>query len=322
MKKILFLAPLLLGATLLQAQGDCSKNHPVYNVDASSAPKKVYTLGSDPEFPFLRNLSSRQQVVNALHSPANRKKYPGKMREMDKMLQEIGFPNGTKDVMAGNVNPITIPAGTTGNMGNGHMNYSYTNLSGRPHKAWKISSGDCYISFLSTCGNAFYDNGAQQTTAYTGKKPQCDNMAVNINSEPKEITVSEPSEIVKKKTYVYFKKGCGCTDCGPSWSKEAYENGILSRPLLVKTEKEAAPLTYKVTTNSTGNAVVCKGKTTEVNADIIVEKQNEYTGYNPDDVKKEYIEVSRREYEQILREKDVLKNVLQREAHEECTTCK
>src|SRR5438045_3263123 len=98
--KLLLIAPLLLGAIALQAQSSCSKNHPVYNVNASATPKKVYNLGANPEFPFLRNLSTRQQVVNALNSKANRKKYPRQMREIDNMLKEIGFTNGAQDVMA------------------------------------------------------------------------------------------------------------------------------------------------------------------------------------------------------------------------------
>ena len=80
MKKLLFFAPLLLAASVLQAQSDCSKDHPIYKVDMTGSPKMVYALGADPEFPFLRNLSSPKQVVAAMNSTANAKKYPGKWR--------------------------------------------------------------------------------------------------------------------------------------------------------------------------------------------------------------------------------------------------
>jgi len=342
--KILLFVPLLLGATtMVRAQGSCSKNHPVYNVDASGTPKKIFNLGADPEFPFLRNLSTSEQVVKALNSPANRKKYPRKMNELDDMLKEIGFAGGAMDVTTADVSSYTIPAGTTGNMGNGKMNYAYTE-TGKPMKAWKISSTTCpgYISFMYKCGNAFYS---------AVPKPRCENMAVSVASETKEITV-EPQEVIKKKTYVYFKRCGGCSRCGErantgcsrcgerrqeqpvvsdnpvSWTSAAYEAGKVSSPLLIKTDKESLPVTYKVSASGTGT--VCNGENNHVNADINVERQGEYAGYNPDNIQKEYIEVSRHDYEMLARGKAALKDLLENggqarsNSHEgyKCHSCK
>ena len=320
MKKLLCLTPFILAASVLFAQGDCNKDHPVYKADISERPSRVYALGSDPEFPFLRNLSTPQQVVAAMNSRENRKKYPRQMRELNNMLMEIGYANGTKDVKVADVSSYYVSPGTTGNMGNGHFKYNYSVIEGKARKAWKITSGDqCGISFFTACGNAFYALGGNSATTYTGNKPKCENVEVNINSDPKEVTVTETRDL-KKKTYVYYKMGCPCKQCGPGWSVTGYNEGILSRPLLVKTEKTAVPETYKVTTNTTGNAVMCKGKTTEVTAGIVVEKENEYTGNMPD-VRKEYIEVSKHEYKRLMREKEMMADVMQRPALEVCTTC-
>ncbi len=321
MKTLLILASLAITATAVQAQSDCDKNHPVYKVDISGTPRTVYTLGTDPEFPFLRNLSTPEQVVAAMNSNANKKKYPRQMKELNKMLVQIGFANGTKDVQPANVSAYSIAPGTTGNMGNGHFKYSYIALDGgKAKKAWKIANGDlCYIAFLNTCGNAFYPSGVENATTYTGNKPKCENVEVNINADPKEVTISDPA-YAKKKTYIFYKKGCPCRDCGPGWSENGYKEGILSRPLLVKTEKTAIPQTYKVTANNTGNALICKGKTTEVTAGLVVEKENEYTGYLPE-VKKEYIEVTRHEYMRTLRQKRLNEQLMERPATEKCSTC-
>lgn len=289
---------------MLFAQKDCSKNHPVYTISSSSAPKTVTRLGSDPEFPFLQHLSTSRQVLAALKSPATRKKYPSKMREMGKMLMEIGFANGADDVQLSSISAITIPSGTAGTMGSGNLTYNHVALKvGKSNKAWRISADNgCYITFLSTCGNAFYagDNfDGGRTKDYTG----CKEVPVNIASEPKEITINEsPKRHITKKTYIYYlKEGCRCTDCADP--DAVYDR---SEPLLVKKENitEQLPQTIKVTTTGTGTATICKGKTTEVHADLTVEKQSEYLGYSKPEVQKVYIQVSKREYKRNLRLKD------------------
>jgi hypothetical protein len=321
MKKLLFLIPLVALNTISFAQKYCSKDHPIYNMDNLSSPKNVYRLGSDPEFPFLRNLSSSRQVLAAMKSRENSKKYPRQMKELNKMLVEIGFDNGVQDVTLSSISEYNVSPGTTGNMGDGHFSYSYVKLEGsRPYKAWRISSGSkCDVSFFSSCGNAFYPFGAENSGTYTGNKP-CKDVEVNVNTDPKEVTIDETKHATKK-TYIYYKKGCPCEDCGPGWSEAGYNKGILSRPLLVKKDEVVVPQTYKVTSGSTGHVIICAGKPTEVTTDLQVEKENEYTGYNPSDVKKEYIEVSRREYKRALRNKEMMKDLDQRPHLEECKTC-
>lgn len=305
MKRLFFLIPAVMAGTILFAQGDCSKNHPIYKVNENGKVETVRALGSDPEFTFLRHLSSPDQVVAALKRAEKDKRYSRQVRELDDMLKQCGFENGVKDVTASSVSALTIPKGTEGNMGNGHYTYSKVKLETRtPAKAWKIESDNgCYVAVLSTCGNAFYPN-TEKAKSYTGNKPACKDVSVDISSEPKEITVANGGERhITKKTYVYYVDHCGCfTGCGDdSYSDE----GSRSRPLLVKTEDitEPAAVTYKVSTSGTGTATVCNGKPTQVRADmtdVSVEKEGEFTGDKPE-VRKEYIEVSRHEYKRWLR---------------------
>lgn len=311
MKRLMLFIPVMMAGTLLFAQNDCSKNHPIYKIDNTATPKPVYSFGSDPEFPFLRHLSTPGQVVKAMNSSENARMYPRQMKELNKLLTEIGFENGAKDVTASSVFSFELPKGTAGNMGNGQFHYMYARIeSGNAQKAWKIVSGDgCYITFLNACGNAFYPSGVddQNATTYTGK-PNCKNVAVNVTSEPKEITLSDADTKTKKKQYIYYRKGCPCIACGSTWNKEDMNNGLMSEPLLVKTEDISEPLTYKITANGTGTATVCKSKNssvvTDVNIDketISVERQSAYLGYQKPTVEKEYIEVSRRDYRRALR---------------------
>ena len=304
--------PALMAATALFAQNNCTKDHPIYKTDNTSSPKAVYRLGSNPEFPFLQNLSTRQQVLAAMQSKENAKKYPRQMKELNKMLKEIGFSNGVQDVTLSAVSSYNVSPGTTGNMGDGHLNYSYSRLEGtKPHKAWKITSGeDCNVSFLAACGNAFYPFGTESANAYSGYKPKCTDIPVSVSADAKKITV-DATKLVTKKTYVYYKRGCECENCKPGWSEAGYKDGLLSRPLLVKKEEVNVPQTYKVTTGNTGTATICPGKPMEVNADIEVESENEYAGFKPA-IKKEYVEVSRREYRIALRDREMMEKLKQR----------
>src|ERR1700741_3619780 len=120
MKKLLIISVGLMMATGAYAQ--CSKNHPIFN-DKTSSPAPVHRLGSDPEFPFLRNLSTPQQVAAAMKSRENSKRYPRQMRELNTLLTQAGFSNGTQDVTASSVSSYRVMPGTTGNMGSGKLTY-------------------------------------------------------------------------------------------------------------------------------------------------------------------------------------------------------
>jgi hypothetical protein len=294
MKRIFLVIVLLMMGQLLFAQGENSHN---------ATPKAVYNLGANPEFVFLRNLSTPEQVLTALNSDANWRKYPRQMKELNRLLKKAGFENGTKGVTLASISAVKVEAGTKGHMGSGNLRYSYSKMEGKPKKAWKLSSDDGrYITFFSACGNAFYANnfGAETSNSYTGN---CKQLPANVSSESREITVNElPLNHTTKKTYVYYKKdGCGCRDCDDMGV--AYDR---SKPLLIKEEDIAVqvPQTYTITTTGTGTATVCKGKTMDVRADISVEKESTYLGYSSKPaVTKVYKEVTKRDYKRLERMK-------------------
>ena len=286
MKRIFFLLPLIACWV-----AGYSQDHPVFKFSQGQSPKEVYRLGTNPEFPFLRHLSTPQQVANALRSKANAQKYPAKMKELNQLLMSAGFANGAKDVQASNITAMDVPAGTTGNMGDGHLHYMYVRFAGgNNYKAWKISSGSNYIAFLGPCGNAFYGGPAAEAAGTSsGNMPRCREVA--LNEGPKEMTVDGTVERqVTKKTYVYFEEKDCCSPCGCGEVRK-------SRPILWKTEEvtEAVPTTYKVKTDGRGTALICNDTLKAVDANLTIESSGEYTGYKPE-VRKEYVKVSEREY--------------------------
>lgn len=295
----------MASVSLSFAQTKNNKGH-AYKIHKSGSTTTVYNLGANPEFVFLRNLTTPEQVLAALNSDRNKKKYPRQMKEINRLLKNAGFTNGIKDVTLANISEETVPPGTTGTMGNGGLRYGKARMAGKPKKAWKITSDDGRsVSFFSRCGNAFYaDNfGAEKSNSYTG----CKEVPVNISPESKEITIDNvPLTHSTKKTYVYYRKGCGCSGCTDM--DVAYEQ---SKPLLIKKEDivEQVPQTYKVTTTGTGTATVCKGKTMDVRPDLSIEKESEYLGYTKPSVTKVYKEVSRKEYKRWLRLKKQSDNI-------------
>jgi hypothetical protein len=271
----------IMGATSF-AQVTCSKDHPIFKFENPGTPKAVTTLGANPQHPALRNLSSPQQVASAI-----RKHRSG---ELDRMLREIGFKNGAMDVTASNVTSETIAAGTTGNMGDGNNNYSYIKASSSTGwKAWKITSPEgCHVYVLAKCGNTFFPGSGVASAAVV---PTCKDVAVNIVGEPREISVEQP-EMRNVKTYVYFKKGC---------------TGKTSTPILIGSRDVANGATttaakYRVTLDGTGTARICTDdRGNMVVTNINVEKVSGFSGFKKGAEKREYKEVSKKEYKRHLR---------------------
>jgi hypothetical protein len=154
MKRLILVLSIFAGALSSFAQG--GKNHEIFMFNNSAAPAPVYKLGMDPEFPFLRNLSTPEQVVSAMQR-AQRSGNSRRVQELNKLLKATGFVRGIKDVTVASVSSYDVPTGSTGNMGSGHYNYLYCQMNTGDTKGWKVTAdnGD-FIAFLSPCGNAFY----------------------------------------------------------------------------------------------------------------------------------------------------------------------
>ena len=297
MKRILVIFAILATSTAGFAQNLCSNGDPFFNFDNGAKFSEIHTLGSNPEFPFVKHLATAQQVYDAIKRNENRENYKTRMDELNKMMVSIGFNNGIDDMTASSITAANIPSGSEGNMGSGSGTTGYYKLTGDPdgYKAWKITSGTgCYVYLLAACGNAFYPNPNAGKTA-------CVSTSVNVTSHPKEITVgTTPDAMVSDKTYVYYHVG-KYRRHDSSYASPAIKDPTPSRPLLLSVTKrvEANPETYKVTVSTTpadSNMNVCLGQPVDVPTDIDVEKISSFTGNYPDAAQQGYKEVSKREY--------------------------
>jgi len=290
-RSILISAILILMAAVSFAQTECTANDALFKFDNAGMAKEVRRLGMNPEFPFLRNLSSPAQVYSAIMR--NAKKSNDGAEHFNDLMMAIGLTNGTSDLTESDITAFYIPPGTEGNMGSGNYTSAYCRLMGDPDyfKAWKISSGTgCYVYILAKCGNAFYPKGA---------KTACITAPVEFVGDMKEVTLSSSGQKVttNDNTYVYFERRKhkhqapnplpGTSDPYPS------------TPLMLRTTSgvEVLPDSYKVTVTTPDNSIrVCPDSTVDITANINVEKTSAYTGYYPSDTKKEYKKVTRREY--------------------------
>jgi hypothetical protein len=289
--KRLFLIPAFLTAIASGfAQTECSQNNPIYKFDNNNgSPKEIHTLGSNPEFPFLRNLSSPGQLYSAIKKN-NKKNTPG-MSELNGMLMEIGMANGTNDLQESSITTATIPSGTDGNMGYRGYGSEYSILS-KDTKAWKISgTGSCFVYIIAQCGNAFFPKSAVQRTA-------CLDVPVTLTADTKEVTLEgAPPSTTTEKVYVYYDRRHRKRNLAPEFAD--LNDPRASNPILVNTEKNIQPVpqSYKITVNTPeDNVRVCPDVSLNVQANINVEKESEYTGYYPAATKNTYKLVSKRVY--------------------------
>lgn len=272
------------------AQSQCGSGNPMFKSDKYGEPKEIYSLGSNPEFPFLRNLSTPEQVASAMKRTANRHG----MSTLNRMLMDMGFTNGAQDVTASSVAALELPSGTIGNMGDGSHNISYVKLmAGEGSKAWKITSPTgCYVYVLAKCGNAFYPAKQVKPTASL-------EVPLNLNSRSKDITLEcGATKTTTGTTYVYYHKNkYRSRALAPEYA--ALTDPRASTPVLLNTTKkvEPVPQTYTVTVNTPDNNVrVYEDRPLEVTTNINVERTSDYTGYYTTSTNKQYKEVSRRVY--------------------------
>ena len=296
MKKLILL-PVLFVTVAGFAQTQCATGAR-FRFDNTGSPKEIEKLGTAPEFPFLRNMSTTKQVVAAIHRN-NANNGPG-ATEFNDLMTSIGFTNGAKDVTEANVTWHMMQYGTEGNMGSAGYTTAYSKLNGDPdgNKSWKITSGTgCYVYILAKCGNSFYPKPENKTA--------CINVPVNITGDMKDVTLNSSGQktTTTNNVFVYYHR--------KRHKKNAVEHPIAaisdpypSDPVLLRTtaEVQSVPETYKVSVSSPVNtAYVCPDYTLNLTASINVEKTSEYAGYYPSKSKNEYKEVSKRAYRMAAR---------------------
>lgn len=298
MKKIITILSAISVATTAIAQTECSNNDPFFTFSGTGMAKEVRTLGSNPEFPFLRNMSSPKQVYAAIKRNENNSRNQRGMSEFNNLMRNIGYTNGVQDLQESAITEAYIPPGTEGNMGSGGYTSGYYRFAGNAgeFKAWKIAGNggaNCYVYIMAKCGNAFYPNTATKTTA-------CITAPVNVTSEPREITMSNAQQNkVEDKVYVYYHRK---TRKKPYVRPEiADENPSKALLLSSATRTEVVPETYRVSVSSPAdNVLVCPDKRVDVAAGISFEKISGYTGYYPKP-REEYRLISKRVYRKSAR---------------------
>jgi len=296
MKRLVLMSAICSGLSCF-AQTDCNPSLPLFKFDGdqSSSVKEIHKLGTAPEFPFLRNMSSPRQVADALKR--NDDNNTAGISELNDMLMAIGFNNGIKDVDESNITMYRIPPGTEGNMGSAGYSNVYCKLDTDPAgtKSWKISSGNgCYMYVLAKCGNAFYPKTNTPRTA-------CINVPVNVTGDM-TLNSSGQTATTTDKVYIYYAMRRHHRHGTPHPIAEI-PDAYPSRPLLLSTTKDVqmVPETYKLTVNTPDNTVtVCPDSTLTLPATINVEKTSEYSGYYPS-AKTEYKKVSKRVYRRTER---------------------
>ena len=102
------------------SQRPCKRSSTVFRFDPHSRPR-VFTekLGNHPQFPFLqyeKGIVTRALFLGAVKDPESRNQYKTEFGVFNRLLQDIGFVNGYKDVKAGNIENLFINPGTIGNL--------------------------------------------------------------------------------------------------------------------------------------------------------------------------------------------------------------
>jgi hypothetical protein len=152
------------------AQSSCKRSSTLFQFDQHSKPR-LFTekLGNHPQFPFLQyenGITTRALFIKAVKDPASRTNYSALFDVFNRLLKDIGFVNGYKDVRTANVENLFINPGTIGNLGffNKESSYIYVRLNPAGEgddgvAAWKLTGpSGCAFYILHTCGNAFFAN--------------------------------------------------------------------------------------------------------------------------------------------------------------------
>ena len=210
----------LFNATACIAQVDINSNYQLYTFEPGAVPKDITRLGTDPEFPFLRNIETAREFVAVLKSRKGQSK-----ADLERILVNIGFEHGIADVTESNVSQAQVSPGTIGNMGEGgahHYVYSRLENSIADLAAWKITTDNgSAVYFMDKCGNAFYPEPASMERV-------SDNSS--IFREPEEIlpvdkpSVSEPTAKEEK---------CGCRKhfcCGDRYEESPHGWDVYAEP--------------------------------------------------------------------------------------------
>jgi len=290
---------ILISASLMLAYASLAQDRALFRPAGNETPKEISTLGASPEFPFLRNKNSADEVYRAIKKRANDNTEA--MRHMNGLLMQVGYANGAKDLRPGDVTEENLAPGTVGNMGSSGYTYGLYRLqmSGDDLKAWKIApkgGTNEPLYFLALCGNAFSPRKDARTA--------CVNVPVEVKPDMDKLSlpVSGSKVTTANKTYIYYtrKHHRKSDDAYPvAGLNEEYP----SDPLQVneKMLRSIRPETYSVSVNNSRNDVTaCMNRTLDLTANVNVEKTSTYTGNYPQNGST-YVRVCKHHYKMISR---------------------
>ena len=293
---------MLISASLMITVGSFAQTGQVDNsffkFDNAGSPKEVYTLGTAPEFPFLRHMSTSRQVYAAIKRN-DENNTPG-MDQLNNLLMDIGFSNGVKDLSASDISASYITPGTEGNMGSKGYTMGYYKLEGdaSEFKAWKITGNSGYVYLMAKCGNAFFPKTAAHSTA-------CVTAPVNLTGDMSQTTLTDSGQKITTtdNIYVYYHRRRHKRHEAANANSDI-PDAYPSAPLLLRSTNdiEVMPVAYNISVSAPDSMVsVCPDSTLNLTANINIEKTSSYAGYYPNSNKKEYKEVSKRKYKRIAR---------------------
>ncbi len=302
MKRLILITASLMMAATTFAQDATDKS--LYSFDNAGQARVIRKLGDAPEFPFLRNLSTPQQVLAAMKKQ-ERQQTPAS-RKLDDLLMQLGYANGIKDLSAADITEDQVKSGTEGNMGSRGYTYNYARLEGGAgFKAWRIApsnggtaSTNAPLYLMAKCGNAFYPK--------TAKRTACVNIPVSITPDMKQVSLPNSGVLVadKNETFVYYSRKHPKRHETAS-TLTGMPDKYPSRLVKIDAEKNmnVMPQTYTVSLNPQQNNMVtaCADSTLNLTASVNVEKVSSYTGSYPDQDNKNYKKVSKHTFNMVAK---------------------
>src|SRR5579872_7044364 len=103
----LLICILALGSLAAWSQSSCKRSSHLFDFDPHARPR-LFTekLGNHPQFPFLqyeKGIVTRALFIRAVKDPDSRKLYKTEFAVFDRLLRDIGFAGGYKELRANNV---------------------------------------------------------------------------------------------------------------------------------------------------------------------------------------------------------------------------
>lgn len=136
----------------------CSGNaYSDMNIPSGATPKQLTRLGTNPEFGNSHGLSGKgffDKLTRHYKRSDVDKQY------LDELFKALGYTNGFADAKAEMFSEVTIPQGTSGNMGYSKLHKTlYATVPDNEHDrlAFNIKGATgCDFHFMKTCGNHFF----------------------------------------------------------------------------------------------------------------------------------------------------------------------